>query len=289
VSATFPGYDDAMNTRSTAESGARSAAGAARSAGTNRHLKTLARVGYAVNGLLHGMIGAIAISIAVGAGGQSADQSGALGEVATSPGGGFVLWTIIVGLVALGLFQVLQAFLVPHEDSAKKLWAHRLKEAGKGIAYLFVAGTALTVALDGSADSAGSTASASASVLALPGGPVLLMIAGLAVLAVGGYFVYKGIARTFTEDLAVPSGAAGTATVALGVAGYVAKGIAVGVVGILVIVAGFTVDPSQSTGLDGALHSLAALPFGVVILVLVGAGLIAYGVYCLFRARYAKL
>lgn len=278
-----------MTTRSSAQSGAQSAGRAARSAGNNPHLKTLARVGYAVNGLLHALIGAIAISLAVGSGGGSADQSGALGQLATSPGGIFVIWTIVIGLLALGLWQVLQAFLVPASDSEKKVWAHRLKEIGKGVAYLFVAGTALTVALQGSANSSQSTASASASVLALPGGPVLLMLAGLGVLAIGGYFVYKGFAKKFTEDLSVPSGAMGTATVGLGVFGYVAKGIAVGVVGILVIVAGFTVDPSQSTGLDGALHSLAALPFGVVILVLVGAGLIAYGLYCLFRARFAKL
>jgi len=277
-----------MNTRSSAESGARSAGRAAQSAGNNPHFKTLAKVGYAVNGLLHALIGAIAISLAVGAGGESADQSGALGELAASPGGIFVIWTIVVGLAALGLWQVLQAFLVPGSDP-QKVWVHRLKELGKGVAYLFVAGTALTVALTGSADSSGSTASASASVLALPGGPVLLMIAGVAVLAIGGYFVYKGVAQKFTEDLAVPSGTLGTVTVGLGVAGYIAKGIAVGVVGILVIVAGFTVDPSQSTGLDGALRSLASLPFGVAILVLVGLGLIAYGVYCLFRARFARL
>ena len=287
--APLDGYDNAMNTRSSAQSGAQSAGRAARNAGNNPHLKTLARVGYAVNGLLHALIGGIAISLAVGSGAGSADQSGALGQVAKSPGGIFVIWTIVVGLVALGLFQVLQAFLVPDQESQKKVWASRLKEAGKGVAYLFVAGTALTVALQGSANSSQSTSSASASVLALPGGPVLLMLAGLVVVAIGGYFVYKGVAKKFTEDLTVPSGTIGKATVGLGVFGYVAKGIAIGVVGILVIVAGFTVDPSQSTGLDGALHSLAALPFGVVILVLVGAGLIAYGVYCLFRARFARL
>ncbi|WP_248283243.1 DUF1206 domain-containing protein [Cryobacterium arcticum] len=277
-----------MMTRSPAPSGAQSAGRAARSAGSNPHLKTLARVGYAVNGLLHGLIGAIAISVAVGAGGESADQSGALGEVAKSPGGVFVLWAIVVGLAALGVWQLLQAFLVPGDDP-KKVWAHRAKEIGKGVAYLAVAGTAVTVAVSGSASSSGSTQSASATVLGLPGGPVLLIVAGLAVLAIGVYFVYKGVARTFTEDLTVPGGTLGRATVGLGVAGYVAKGIAVGVVGILVIVAGFTVDPSQSTGLDGALRSLAELPFGVAILVLVGLGLIAYGLYCLARARFARL
>ncbi|TFB99856.1 DUF1206 domain-containing protein [Cryobacterium adonitolivorans] len=275
-------------TRSPAQSGAQSAGDAARKAGNSRHLETLARVGYAVNGLLHGLIGAIAIGVAVGSAGGSADQSGALVQVAQSPGGIFVLWLIVVGLAALGVWQILQGFLVPGGDP-KKVWAHRLKEIGKGVAYLAVAATALTVALQGSANSSQSTASASATILALPGGPILLMLIGLGVLAIGAYFVYKGATKKFTEDLAVPSGTMGKATVGLGVAGYVAKGIAVGVVGVLVIVAGFTVDPSQSTGLDGALRSLAALPFGMVILVLVGVGLIAYGVYCLFRARFARL
>ena len=277
-----------MTTRSSARSGAASAGKAAQNASTNPHLKTLARVGYAVNGLLHGLIGAIAISLAVGGGGESADQSGALGQLASSPGGIFVIWLVVVGLAALGLWQVLQAFWVSESDP-KKIWAARLKEIGKGVAYLFVAGTAVTVAVSGSASSSESTASASATVLELPGGPVLLMIAGLVVLAIGVYFVVKGVARKFTEDITVPAGTVGRATMALGVVGYAAKGVAVGVVGILVIVAGFTVDPSQSTGLDGALRALVALPFGMVILVLVGAGLIAYGVYCLFRARFAKL
>ena len=83
--------------------------------------------------------------------------------------------------------------------------------------------------------------------------------------------------------------AAAALIVTFGMVGYIAKGIAVGVVGVLFVVAALTHDPEKASGLDGALKSLADLPFGTFILWLVGAGLIIYGVYCFARARYARM
>lgn len=248
----------------------------------------LARLGFAVNGLLHVLIGGIAIGVATTSGGGEADQSGALGQLASTPGGIFVLWAVAIGLAALGLWQVSQAFLVNDAD-AKHRWASRVKEAGKAVAYLAVASTAFTFALGTGSSSSGSTQNLSATLLSTPGGVILLVAVGLGVVAVGAYFVYKGLAKKFTEDIAVPSGKTGRTTIRLGQVGYAAKGIAVAVVGVLFVVAAVTADPSEATGLDGALKSLATLPFGMIILVLVGLGLIAYGIYCFVRARAARL
>jgi hypothetical protein len=60
-------------------------------------------------------------------------------------------------------------------------------------------------------------------------------------------------------------------------------------VGILFIAAAATANPSRASGLDGALRALLGLPFGPIILIAVGVGLIAYALYCLARARLAKL
>jgi len=111
----------------------------------------------------------------------------------------------------------------------------------------------------------------------------------LALLGIGAYFVQKGARKKFTEDLSVPGGSAGTVIVALGVVGYVAKGIVLAVVAVLIVVAAVTVDPSKSTGLDGGLKALAALPSGALILGGIGVGLIAYGLYCFARAWRARL
>ncbi|MCU1542492.1 MAG: rane protein [Microbacteriaceae bacterium] len=260
---------------------------AARSATRNPALRLLARLGFGVNGLLHVVIGLIAIGVATG-GGQDADQTGALSELASAPGGTLLLWAVTLGLAALGLWLAIGAFLLPPGDK-KEVAAHLAKELGKAIAYLALAGTAFTFALGGSSNSSSSTTELSASLLAAPGGVFLVVVIGLAVLAIGAYFVLKGATRRFTRDIVVPPGRAGAATVGIGVAGYVAKGVALGVVGILFVVAAVTTDPSQATGLDGALKAFTVLPFGSVALWIVGAGLIAYGAFCGVRAIRARL
>lgn len=267
---------------------AKTAKAAARNAESSKPLQLLARLGFAVNGLLHLLIGAIAISVATGAGGGEADQSGALQELAKTPGGVFVLWSVVVGMTALAAWQVFEAFLVARSDR-KRRWGHRISELGKGVAYGAIAVTASVFARGSQSSSAGNTRSFSAKLLAAPGGVSLLVMIGCIVLVIGGFFVWRGAARTFVRDIRVPAGAAGTAATLLGLVGYIAKGVALASVGILFLVAALTSDSSKATGLDAALKSLAQLPYGTVILVGVGIGLIAYGAYLLARARLARL
>ncbi len=271
---------------------------AARDVSQSRVFRGVARSGFAVNGLIHVLIGAIAIGVAVGgargaggsggSGGGEADQSGALKQLAATPGGLFVLWAAVVGLFALGVWQLVQAVVVSDPD-AKKKWGRRASEAGKGVVYLAIGVTALVFALGGSSNSSDSSKTLSANLLSTPGGVFLLVALGLAVLGGGIGFVVIGVRRTFRKQIRVPAGTAGRAVTVLGMVGYIAKGIALAVVGILFVVAALTADPQKASGLDGALKALASLPFGIVVLVAVGFGLIAYGVYLGARARLAKL
>lgn len=265
-----------------------SASDAARSAKNSTALQVLARLGFAVNGLVHLLIGALAIGIATGGGQTDADQSGAFRQLASTPGGVFLLWAVVIGMFALGLWLLISAFLMQPQDSKRK-WARRGAEAAKGITYFALGSTALTFALGGSSDSSSSTSSLTGELMGNPIGIAVLVVAGLAVMGVGGFFIYKGATQKFTEDISVPGGTVRKAVLGLGFAGYIAKGIAIGVVGILVIAAAFTHDPEKSSGLDAALTSLTELPFGVVVLIVIAIGLIAYGVYCFIRARYARL
>lgn len=239
-------------------------------------------------GLLHVVIGAIAVSIAVGAGGGEADQSGALDQVARAPFGGVLLWVIAFGLAALGVWQVAEAFLERNPD-AKRKWGRRAKLVGTAVVYLVLSGTALVYAVGGRSDSSASTTGLSATLLAAPGGVVVLVLIGLVIAGIGAAFIVRGIRRDFEEHLALPGGAVGVVVRTLGIVGYVAKGIAVAIVGVLFVVAAVTADPERAGGLDAALTSLAALPFGRLILWTVGAGLVVYGIYCFARARYARL
>jgi hypothetical protein len=258
----------------------------ARKVASSAPLRAAARAGYAVNGIVHALIGLTAISVAVGPGGE-ADQSGALSEVAAAPGGLIALWVIAVALFALGLWQVLDGFLA--SGNPKRRWGHRLGAFAKAVAYVAIGLTALTFARGASSSTAASSQTMSAQLLAMPGGVFVLVLIGLIVFGIGAAFIVRGVTRRFVKRINVPQGSLGKLVTALGVIGYTAEGLALSIVGILFWVAAATLDPGKATGLDGALRALVGVPFGVVILVVIGAGFIAYGLYSEFRARYARL
>lgn len=260
---------------------------AARIAKGSSAFRRIARVGFVVLGLIHVIIGSIAISIAAGASGD-ADQDGAMEQVRQNPFGGLLLVLIAAGLFALAVWQIASAFLAADPAETKK-WGKRIKLFGIALAYLVIGGMALIYALGGRADSEKASKTLSAVVLSAPGGMVLLVIIGLAVSGVGVGFVIGGFTRGFEKLLDLPSGVARGGIVTLGVIGYFGKGIAVAVTGVLFVVAAVTQDPEKGAGLDAALHSLLALPFGAVILGAVGVGLAVYGVFCIARARFARM
>jgi hypothetical protein len=261
---------------------------AASAAQNSTVFRTLARIGYVVLGILHILIGVIAISVSTGSTASEADQGGALEQISAAPAGGLLLWVIVLGLLALAIWQIAEAVLERNPDTKKK-WGYRAKYIGTAIVYIAIAITALVYAVGGQSDSSDSSTTFTAKLLATPGGVVLLVLVGLVVAGLGVAFIVRGFTRAFEKYLDLPDGAAEKGIVTFGVVGYVAKGIAIGVTGILFMIAAFTHDPSQAGGLDSALHTLAGLPFGTVILWIVGAGLILYCLFCFARARYARM
>ena len=119
-------YSDSMQPNT-----ATAAAGTAQSSTV---MRALARAGYAFLGLLHIVIGVIAISIAVGAGGE-ADQGGAFEEVSHAPFGIVLLWLIAIGLASLTVWEIAEAFLEREPQKAKR-WAKRAKHVGTAVAYV---------------------------------------------------------------------------------------------------------------------------------------------------------
>ncbi len=120
-----------------------------------------------------------------------------------------------------------------------------------------------------------------------PLGAWALGIAGLVIAGVGIAFVIRGVRRSFFEDVAPPRRFR-RAVEALGAPGFVAKGIAVAIVGALFVIAGATQQPGETGGLDGALQSLTTVPGGIVALVAIAVGLMVYGVYCIARGVWAR-
>jgi hypothetical protein len=168
-------------------------------------------------------------------------------------------------------------------------WARRIKEASKAIAYFVVAATAFRFASGNGNSSSETTRGIVRTVLSAPGGMFLVIAVGVVIGSIGGVFVFRGATTRITNDLQMPGGAPGLATLVLGVVGYIAKGGALLVVGILFLIGALTGDAGKASGFDKALKTLGALPFGDVILVAMGVGVVTYGLYLCVRARVARL
>ncbi|MGY1593915.1 DUF1206 domain-containing protein [Geodermatophilus sp. SYSU D00708] len=259
-----------------------------------RHVARLGLVGYA---LVHLLVAWLALQLAWHAGrsrgaGDPVDQSGAMALLAESPVGRGLLWALTVGLAGLCAWQaveVLRHRTTPPDPGPERRAAlvQLGKTLGTAVVYGFLAVSAARTALgDGQRPEEG--ARAVRGVLSWPGGQALVVAAGLVVIGIGAYQVRKGLRSDFLGeiDLSTVSPALCTLTHRFSQVGFVLKGVAFVLVGAVVAWAAATFDPAAATGLDGALRTVAAEPYGAWVLTVLAAGLASFAVYCLARARH---
>lgn len=246
---------------------------AAAEAGDHPVIEYGARLGYAASAVLHALLAWLALQLALGRS-TEADQTGALRQLAGTGAGSALLWVLLAGFALLGVWQVTEALTVRGR--------RRVRPAAKAAVYVALAVTTWQV-LRGGGDSGDDQVTGR--LLAAPGGTAVVAGVGLVIIGVGVYHVAKGWRSTFLRDLREHPR---PWVVRAGRVGYVAKGIALGVVGALFVTAAVTHDPERDQGLDAALQALLGLPAGTVLVILVAAGLLCYAVYSLARARYAR-
>src|SRR3954453_6766493 len=279
----------------SAQEAARTAAGRAGRAGDSDALENLARVGLISYGVVHLLVAWLALQLAWGGGGQSADQSGALATVAGEPFGKPLLWVIALGLIALAVWQAAEALrwrgaLSADGKQKKKAVRKIVKSIAKAVVYAALAVTAIKFAVGSGQSSSQQQQQRTAGVFAWPGGRWLVALAGLFLIGSGVYHVYKGLKKTFLKqiDLSEAPPQATRVITRLGQVGFPAKGVALALVGGLLVYAAITFDPSKASGLDGAIHTILSVPFGQWLLTLVGLGIVAFGGVLLARARYPE-
>jgi hypothetical protein len=275
-------------------SGQRSTGGAL-GAADGDGLEHLARVGLVSYGVIHLLVAWLALQLAWGGSSESADQSGALSTLAETPVGKPLLWLIALGLIALAVWQALEVLRWRSGWSASgkqrtKAIQKSAKSLAKAVVYVALAVLAIRFATGGGSSSSQQQQETTSGVFGWPGGRWLVGVAGLVIIGVGVYHVYKGATKRFLKeiDLAEAPPSATRLVTRLGQVGYPGKGIALAVVGGLLVHAAVTFDPSDASGLDGALRTILEAPFGQFLLTLVAVGIAAFGAYLFVRARYPE-
>ena len=132
---------------------------------------------------------------------------------------------------------------------------------------------------------------AAAGILGWPGGAVIVGAIGVAVAIVAVVNVYWGLSRRFTESLDQREldGATRRLLELVGTIGFVALGFVLGVVAWFMVKAAVDFNAGKVVSLGGAMSQLARTTYGTWLLTAVAAGLIAYGLFGLFQARYHRV
>ena len=264
----------------------------AEQAGDSASLEVLARVGLIAYGVVHLLIGWLALQIAWGASAsKSADTSGALRTLADQPFGKILLWLVAVGLVALALWQASEAIWGYRNREGAKRVRKQVTSGAKAVIYAALGVSAASVALGSGSSSSQSQQQTTSGVLAWPGGQVIVVVTGLIIIGVGVAGVVKGVKKSFVEeiDTSSMSPAARKGVARLGQVGYIAKGVALGVVGGLLSYAALTFERQKAQGLDGALQTILAQPFGRFLLTAVALGFVAFGLFAMLQSRYRRM
>ena len=259
--------------------------------GQSKGFEFLARTGFVARGVIYGVIGILAVKLAVGAGGKTTNQNGALQTIAHQPFGKVLLILVAVGLAGYALWRLLRA-LLGHGPEGSDSGFDRLAAFASGVAYALICAVAVRILLgSGGGSSSGNANKATAGVFGWPAGTWIVGIAGAVFIGVAIYQGYRGISHDFLDDSKTEEMSPRVRRWIkwIGTFGHVARMVVFGLVGIFLIKAAIDYNPDKAVGLDGALAKLAHHSYGPVLLGLVATGLLAFALYSLSDARYRRI
>jgi hypothetical protein len=250
----------------------------------------LARAGLVARGVIYAIIGVLAIKVALGEGGKTTSQQGALETIVRQPFGKALLILMAIGLAGYATWRLVRA-AIGHGPEASDDTKERIDGLASGIGYLLLFITAVSILIGSGGGGSGGPDKATGGVLGWPGGQFLVGIAGLVIIGVGLQQGYKGIAKKFCENSKTEqmSESVKKSFTALGVFGHLARMVVFMLMGYFLLRAAIDYDPDKAIGLDGALAKLRDASYGPFLLGVVAAGLIGFAAYSTADARYRKV
>jgi Domain of Unknown Function (DUF1206) len=255
-------------------------------------IERAARFGYTAYGVVYVLVGVLSVRAALGAGGETAGQEGALQTILLAPLGRVLLGLVALGLLGYAMWRLFQGVLDPDDEGRDtKGLAKRSDHVVNGLFHAALAVSVGRVALGSGGGGGGGPDDWTATLLQQPLGRWLVGAVGAGIFAIGLFQFYRAYDVKFMEKL--KPGEMGPRekmwTRRAGRLGHAARGVVFLVMGVFLTQAALHSDPDEARGLGGALSALAAQPFGPYLLGLVALGLVAFGLFMFVVARYRRI
>lgn len=261
----------------------------AEAAKENPWIERMTRIGYAVRGVLYGLIGWLAIQSIFTGQGKITNQQGVLQTIASKPFGKYLLIVIAIGLFGLFVWGIIRAVADPYRKGhdAKGIIA-RLGYLISGLAYGVLLFATVNLLSGKSSGNGQAQIPVTGGILSQPWVPILI---GVILIGVGIYEIYAGLNVKFNTRFEAYRMSAEQRKIAIrmGRIGTAALGVVLGTIGFMTILAARTSGSQQIPGFDQALLFLLRQPYGPYLVGLIALGLIAYAIYSFMGALWFRI
>ena len=264
----------------------------AKAVARGRPIEAAARAGLVAKAISFGLVGVLAINVALDGGGSAPDRQGALRRIAEGGIGRVALIALAIGFAGYAIWRLAQAvFDRGGEGNDPPGLAKRAVQLGKAALYAGLCATAVTILVDVGGQSGSEEDKWTARVLDLPAGRWLVAGVGIVIVGVGLFNGWRAVTGGFQKQLETweISSAERPLVQTVGFAGHIARMLVFALIGLFLIKAAREERAREAVGLDGALQHVAQQSYGRLLLGLLAAGVLAYGLFCLVEARYRRV
>ncbi len=255
-------------------------------------LVRLGRLGYAAKGIVYVVLGFLATQAAFGLGGKTTDSKGALRTIGEAPFGRIALVVVMIGLFGYAAWRLVSAATdAEGRGDHPSSIAVRFADGFRGLMYGSLAFWTLKLVTQERVADGNAAKGFSHRIMSLPAGRWIVILAGVGFLGYGVYQIYKAASGKFMKrlDLSSAGGNARTWVERLGKFGIAARAIVFGMIGVLLVRAGWAFDPEKAGGISESLDAIARQPKGHLVFAVVAVGLIAFGLFQMATARYRMM
>ena len=235
------------------------------------------------------IVGGLAAASGAGRGGSTGGQENAFRTILRQPFGRVVLGIMALGLIGYTLWRFVSAATdSEHRGGDAKGLGVRIGSAFRGVVYAGIAFEVIRLLMHRGGGSGGDTQAQhwTSELMKQPFGPWLVGAVGLGIVGYGAYQLYAAWDAKLSKriNLGEIDSRVRRKVIAISRFGIGARGVVFFIIGGSLVMAAVKHSPSRARSTSGALESLPD-----PVLVLVGLGLAAYGVYALVNARYRRI
>jgi len=255
-------------------------------------LEHLARLGYASKAVVYGVIGVFAILSIANRGGTITDTSGALRVLLGQPFGRALLVVLAIGLCGYAVWRILDSIADPDRDGTDAAGATtRIGNAVRGFIYGALGIEAFRL-VGGRGGSSGDEAELwTARILEWPLGEFAIGAIGVIVAIYGASEVrdaFRGADDEKVDWAAVRRDIRGRLRKICRF-GVGTRGGLIATLGVFLVRAAITHDPSEAAGSRESMVRLSSLIDGPWLPAIIAAGVVAYAVDQIVHARYRRI